>query len=181
MSTDKAMWQRRTAMVCARWISLVVALCAVMVAVPQPASAKSLVPFRATMFERVISLEMCGPMLRCPISEGRGQATHLGRTTETVAVVVDLAHPDAAGCFPEIRKTILTAANGDQIMMTATGKSCSTGPTTVTAVDSYVVTGGTGRFSGASGSGTNTALVDLASRTAVVTFIGALSSPGSLK
>ena len=65
--------------------------------------------------------------------------------------------------------------------MTATGKSCSTGPTTVTAVDSYVVTGGTGRFSGASGSGTNTALVDLASGRSVITFIGTLSSPGSLK
>ena len=181
MSTDTAMWQRRTAMVGARWISLVVALFAVLVTVPQPASATSLVPFRAIMFERVISLDICAPMQRCPISEGSGQATHLGKTSETVAVIVDLAHPDAAGCFPEVRKTIFTAANGDQIMMTSTGKSCSTGPTTVTAVDSYVVTGGTGRFSGASGSGTNTALVDLTSRTAVVTFIGTLSSPGSLK
>ncbi|HEX6507678.1 MAG TPA: hypothetical protein VF221_08615, partial [Chloroflexota bacterium] len=61
------------------------------------------------------------------------------------------------------------------------GINCSTGPTSVTAVDSYVVTGGTGRFSGASGSGTNTASINLASTTAVVTFEGTLSSPGSLR
>ena len=181
MSTDTVMWPRRTAMVGARWLALVVALCAVLVAVPQPASAKGLVPFRATMVETIISLEMCGPMLRCPTATGIGQATHLGRTTSSGGVVVDLAHPDAAGCFPEIRTTVFTAANGDQIMITATGKSCSTGPTTVTTVDSYVVTGGTGRFSGASGSGTDSALVDLARRTAVTTFIGTLSTPGSLK
>jgi hypothetical protein len=42
-----------------------------------------------------------------------------------------------------------------------------------------VVTGGTGRFSSASGSGTIVALVDLASLTATVTFNGEQSCVGS--
>jgi len=72
-------------------------------------------------------------------------------------------------------RTPLVAANGDQITLLTTAYNCTTGPTTQTAMDSYVVTGGTGKFSGASGSGTITATIDLANGTAMTTFTGTLS------
>jgi len=76
--------------------------------------------------------------------------------------------------------TTLTASNGDQITMQATGKNCTVGQTVI-AVDIYVVTGGTGRFSRARGAGTNSASIDRTTGTAIVTYTGTLSSPGSLQ
>jgi hypothetical protein len=165
-------------MIYARRISMVVvALMAGLVAVPQQASAASLVPFHATVAE-TFTAGLCDPVPSlCVTIDGSGHATHLGRIREAATVVVDLASNPAPGCHTETRTTTLTAANGDQIMLDATGQSCATGPTTSIAVDAYVVTGGTGRFSGASGSGTIIARINLASGRALVTFRGLLSSP----
>ncbi len=176
---SKAMRKGRTAMVCARRISLVVALMAVLAAIPSQASAASPVPFQATIAE-TFTAAPCAPVPSlCVTIMGSGHATHLGQVHELAAVYSDLASQASPGCFTETRTTILTAANGDQLTLVSTGHHCVTSPTTETAVDSYVVAGGTGRFRGATGSGTNTATIDLASGTASVTFSGVLSSPGS--
>jgi len=96
--------------------------------------------------------------------------------------VSDLTSKPGPGCttdgHAERRTTTLFAANGDQITLDAIGYNCPTGPTTLTAVDTYVVTGGTGMFSGASGGGTITATIDSANETAVITFSGVLSEAG---
>ena len=136
-----------------------------------------LVPFHATIAETSVAVP-CGPSL-CATIKGSGQATHLGKTSEASTVVVELSSNPAPGCFVETRTTTLTAANGDQMTMHHTGQVCFSS-TTGTALDSYVVTGGTGRYSGASGSGTNTASIDRVTGNAVTTFTGTLSSPGSL-
>jgi hypothetical protein len=94
--------------------------------------------------------------------------------------VSNLASNPAPGCNTETRDTTLTAANGDEIRLYSTGVSCATGPTTGTAADTYQVVGGTERFSGASGSGTMTAQFIIAT-SAVATFSGLLSTPGSLQ
>jgi hypothetical protein len=111
---------------------------------------------------------------------GTGEATHLGKIRESASVVINLASNPAPGCTTEIRETILTAANGDQLTLHATGQACDTSPTTTSAVDSFVVTGRTGRFNGASGDGTIKVTIDRASGTAVTTVNGVLSTPGSL-
>lgn len=175
--------KERTAMSQVRRISLVVvALMVALIAVPRPASAARLIPFQATVTESGFTPTLCAPVPSlCITLTGTGEATQMGEIEESAFVKNNLASNPAPGCHTETRGTTLTAANGDQITMHATGINCSTGPTTVTAVDSYVVTGGTGRFSGASGSGTNTASINLANSTAVVTYSGTLSSPGSLQ
>ncbi len=181
-SRNKGMRANGTATVPGRWIALAVAvLCAVLVAIPQQAAA-NLVPFRATVAE-TFTAGPCPPTPSlCVTATGNGQATHLGNIRESAAIVSNLASGPGPGCatdgHAETRTTTLVAANGDQISLVATGYGCPTGPTTQSAVDSYVVTGGTGRFSGASGSGTITATIDLASLTAVVTFSGVLSEAG---
>jgi hypothetical protein len=71
---------------------------------------------------------------------GEGNATHLGRFTEDENAVV---HPDGT-----IQSTVvLTAANGAQLSLS--GAAQFTSPTT--AVGTYTVTGGTGRFRNVSG------------------------------
>jgi hypothetical protein len=174
---NHTMRKERTAMTYARRILLAVfGLMAALVAVPIQASAASLDPFHATVAE-TFTAALCDPLPSlCVTTAGIGHATHLGRIRESATIVTDLASNPAPGCHNETRKTTLTAANGDQITLDATGQNCATGPTTVTAVDAYVVTGGTGRFAGAIGNGTITAQIDLASRTALVTFGGLLSS-----
>lgn len=180
---NQDMQKERTAMSHVRRISLVlVALTVALITVPRSASAASLVPFQATVTESGFTPTLCAPIPSlCITLTGTGEATHMGEIEESAFVTNNLASNPAPGCHTETRDTTLTAANGDQLMMHATGINCSTSPTTVTAVDSYVVTGGTGLFSGASGSGTNTGSINLANSTAVVTFEGTLSSPGSLR
>jgi hypothetical protein len=125
----------------------------------------------------------CDPNLICSPATGSGQATHLGTTSEASEVFVDLLNPPAPNCLSETRTVTLTGANGDQITLALTGQTCFAGqPGTLTigtAADSWVVTVGTGRFSGATGSGTDTALIDGTTLTAVTTFTGTLSTPGS--
>jgi hypothetical protein len=105
-------------------------------------------------------------------------ATHLGAfTAHSVEEVVNLATGEGVAVHE------FTAANGDKIVMsfhllalpTATGFA-------VTGV--WEITGGTGRFAGASGAGTYAGAADFTSAiTAVASFnmVGKISSPGSLK
>lgn len=142
------------------------------------ASAASLGPFQATVAE-TFTAAPCSPVPSlCVSAVGTGDATLVGPIRESASVVINLASNPAPGCTAETRETILSAANGDQLMLHATGQSCATGPTTVAAVDSYVVTGWTGRFSGASGSGTITVTIDQASGKSQTSFNGVLSTPG---
>jgi hypothetical protein len=76
-------------------------------------------------------------------SAGTGHDTHLGRVTWASEHCFQLS----AGTFSDAR-VVITAANGDQLH--ATYEGVMTGETTFT--DSVVITGGTGRFAGATGS-----------------------------
>ena len=144
---------------------------------PTRTSAASLVPFQATIFEHY-TLDFCAPRTVCITATGTGQATHLGEVTEYASVRVDVNPSDVVnGCSPETRSTVLVANNGDEITMSATGWSCSA---TSSARDSYVVSGGTGRVQGASGTGTDYNVHDITTGVAVTTFSGNISSPGSL-
>jgi hypothetical protein len=160
-----------------RFLLAVAALLALLEAVPQGAAASTQVPFRATITE-TSSIAPCGGPLMCATINGTGQAIHLGKTSESASVVVDTSASPAPGCFSETRTTILTAANGDQLTLQGPGQVCF-GTTTGAAQDSWTVTGGTGRFRGAQGSGTDSAAIDLTTGNAVATFSGTLSTPGS--
>ena len=74
--------------------------------------------------------------------EGQGQATHLGRFTQTGDAAVDVVTGNARGTWT------LTAANGDSLFLKFEAK-----PTTDSThgLAAFTVVGGTGRFQGASG------------------------------
>lgn len=163
-----------------RRIPAIAVLLGLLALVPTRASAATLVPFQATVFEHY-TLSLCAPATVCITAHGTGQATQLGDVTEVASVRVDINPADTVnGCSPETRTTVLVAANGDEIAMSATG--CGYAATN-SARDSYIVSGGTGRFQGASGSGTDSNVHMLTGPgvgVAWVNFSGDLSSPGSL-
>ena len=79
-------------------------------------------------------------------SSGSGQATQLGRYTVSYQVEVNIL--TSAG----IASAQFVAANGDSLFAEGVGQATETGtPGVVTIVETYTVTGGTGRFEGASG------------------------------
>src|SRR5712692_1250317 len=100
-----------------------------------------------------------------------GQVPFTGTFTETFLATVDFSQPDSAGCFPDTSTGTITAANGDQVFIAATGTFCQSSPTTGTDAGPDTVTGGTGRFTGATGGGTFTATL-----TFNATFTGGSSS-----
>jgi hypothetical protein len=166
-------------------IALSAALVVLTAFLPGTVAARSLVPFVATFTED-------GPAVPCPFPtlcitiRGTGHATLLGATTERSSATINLLSLQATGCSSEDRTAVLTAANGDEIDVTfSDGVTCMTSPTSGESRYTYVVTGGTGRFSGASGSGTAVAGFTLATATApatsFTTLTGMLSSPGSLR
>jgi len=173
--------RKRTLLIAIVPVLVVLLAATALVLRPSSASAGELVPFHATVSE-TFTAAPCGQWSICIKTVGNGQATHLGEITENATVVIDINPADAKnGCAPETRITKLTAANGDTITMSGTGVTRCGAPNS--ANDSFVVTGGTGRYQGASGSGTehNThTFTGPGVGVASVTYDGNLSSVGSV-
>jgi hypothetical protein len=103
-------------------------------------------------------------------SAGTGHDTHLGRVTWASQHCFQLF----SGTFSDAQ-VVITAANGDQIH--ATYEGMMTGETTFT--DSLVITGGTGRFAGATGSVDETGWFDPATGYMEVGGVGTISYDAS--
>jgi hypothetical protein len=105
---------------------------------------------------------------------GTRNATHLGLSTSTASnVMIDLSGL-GQGLIGVIFDDTITAANGDELHTTATStidiSTLGTGPLAFSSVEN--ITGGTGRFDGATGSFTSTGSVtlDLSTGTGLLTF-----------
>jgi hypothetical protein len=82
---------------------------------------------------------------------GSGHATVLGEVTDNFIVTIDFSHPVADG-FVLVSKTgSLVAEDGDRVNLAMVG---TFNVTTFDVHYVFVVTGGTGRFAGATGNGT---------------------------
>jgi hypothetical protein len=158
--------------------TLVVSLFAASSAVAVPVvSAQDQVPFRATFSDQFVVIAC--PVL-CVTATGIGPAIHLGRASEVAHGTLDPATFDpTTGCAPDTSTATLTAANGDQVTLSTTGVFCQTSTTAFHESGTYQITGGTGRFSSASGSGTYTSIGTFsgASGTVIKAYDGTLSSP----
>src|SRR5262249_36631642 len=102
-------------------------------------------------------------------------ATHLGNFELVESVVVDFGTvpPTGAGTYTFV------AANGDTLTADVTGASAPVEPGVVLITEHAVITGGTGRLAGATGSFTVERLIDLVTHETVGSFEGTISSPGS--
>ena len=122
------------------------------------AVAADQVPFVVTFTSSVPggALPSCPAAAPVPIGLiGRGQATHMGTFTETQTHCLNLA----TGEFTSGQYTI-TGANGDIVFGTYSGHVVPTSATTAAIYGVFVVTGGTGRFVGATGGGAATGTLD---------------------
>ena len=110
--------------------------------------------------------------------DAAGVATHVGRFTLEAPHRVDLSTVPArgAGTFA------LRAANGDTVTGRLQGLGTPTeNPDVYTIVETYAVTGGTGRFAGASGSFTAERMINLATLVTTGSFEGTISSAASAR
>ena len=139
-----------------------------------------LVPFRGTAAG---TYEVQPPPPNVIITAtGVGQATHLGRFSFLIRNTVTPVATPRPGCVTSTTETFtatLTAANGDTLTLVGTGTGCQN-PPTVAVVDTATVTGGTGRFEGATGDVTVTTAVNQTARTEVLRLEGAISTPGDV-
>jgi hypothetical protein len=84
---------------------------------------------------------------------GSGHYTHLGLTTITATSTI--TGTSACGGFTATEQDTYAGANGDAVYLTVHEVFCSTSASNVFLLSgTFTVTGGTGRFEGASGSGT---------------------------
>jgi hypothetical protein len=105
-----------------------------------------------------------------------GNATQLGRYTATYEEQVDIG----VNFGSSVGTITLFAANGDSIFATQTGQGDPTpdDPNIISIVEVSTITGGTGRFAGATGTFMIERLVDQTTGISSGSFSGTVSSPG---
>jgi len=139
-----------------------------------PAFAAEMVPYKAsaagsfTANQTMTQLHLVGT----------GNATRLGAITSNG--VIDILGPAACGGFVIHDNQILTSTDtGEQIYISVDGEACPTAtPGVYQILAPFTVTGGTGRFAGASGQGTAVCFGNFNNGTFSFTQEGTISRPG---
>jgi hypothetical protein len=156
-----------------RQIPLVL-LVLVALAVPRAAAAEQL-PFKASETGTSGLLGPCETGGGVLDVTGTGHATQLGTFSSHYRECLD----PATGAVTHGSFT-LTAANGDTVFGTYSGQVSPTAdPNVIVYDDPGVITGGTGRFAGASGSVTQSGVANLATGEYHGTITGSVSRPMS--
>jgi hypothetical protein len=149
-------------------------------AVVTTATASSQTPFSANMSGNV-SDTVCGVLTLCLTGTDQGIATHLGLATltKTATIHITFTPCDGGGLVTTYTETAtLVAANGDTLSLSGSGTACAANGHAIGSGE-LTVTGGTGRFAGASGSLTESLDHNLVTDTELVSLSGTISSPGS--
>lgn len=136
-----------------------------------PVAADEQVPFKGSL-EGVATVTPLDPPFVAVYVEATGNATGLGQLTLDIPHIVNRANLTATGTYE------FTAANGDEVYAEFDGYSAPTDiPNVIAIVETATITGGTGRFAGATGSFTAYRLFDRVSGTTTGHFEGTISRP----
>jgi hypothetical protein len=139
-----------------------------------PAAADASVPFKGTFEGHTVSaVPTADPDVLFITTVGGGVATQLGLYTMVSPHHANLVTGEATG------QQNFTAANGDLLTADFSGQFLPIGPGVLAAQLRATITGGTGRFSGVTGSYTFSIVFDFASFTSRATIDGTLSIPGT--
>jgi hypothetical protein len=106
--------------------------------------------------------------IRSATREGTGTATYLGNFTEHIVMQINLLTMHGTGF------ATFTAANGDILSASVDGQATRTGPTEISTVENYTITGGTGRFADATGTFTLENVLEQTTGVSSGTFSGAI-------
>ena len=131
------------------FLSLLFAAMAAVIPLVAPfARAGDTVPFEG-IFEGTFAINPFTLQLHF---EGDGLARQLG---DSEIVGDSQLAPNGPGCFAIVADAVtLTAANGDHLFLTNVGEDCFDDTGHIVGSATFTVTGGTGRFAGATGTGT---------------------------
>ena len=136
-----------------------------------PAAAGERRPFRGRL-EGVVTVTPLDPPFVSVLVNATGNATHLGRFRLAIPHTVNTATRTAAGSYHFV------AANGDTLSADFTGQASPTAtPGVLSIVETATITGGTGRFAGATGSFTSERWYDTIAGTTIGSFEGTISRP----
>ena len=157
-------------------LTLLLATVTLLAFAPQSARGSGEKPFHAnfiTQFESVVEF----PLLHVTVNS-RGQATYMGRTTAfTDDQLVSLIDGSATATYT------LTGVDGDTLILAMTFQATNV-EGGVTFAGSYTVTGGSGRFEGATGSGLlsgGALFLDETNGIGAFAVVGTISSPEGLR
>jgi hypothetical protein len=148
-----------------RFIGLVAAF-AVSLAIVAVNAVAAETPFKGT-FTAVETNQLVFPILSVD-REGTGTATYLGKYTEHATFQVNVLTLSGTG------PATFTAANGDTLSASGVGQATRIGPTLLSIVEVYTITGGTGRFADATGTFTLERTLDQATGVSSGTFSGVI-------
>ena len=138
-------------------------------ALVRSAAAGDRVPLKGN-FEGTSARTPLDPPFVQDVITASGEATHLGRFDMVATAVVNLPTRSAIGTYEFV------AANGDTLTATFTGASEPTAtPGVILITETATITGGTGRFAGATGSFTSERLYDTIAGTTIGSFEGTIS------
>ncbi len=155
-----------------RFIPLAAAAVALGLVAPASANAVSEVPFTVQLsgtaaFTSPTTVEF----------HEEGQAMYMGRF---VGGGIAILEPPTGVCpggepgIPAVHTETLTAADGSRLVFRMVNLACPTGPFTFHGTGHWTVVGGTSRFEGVTGEGTDEGDADFATNTFALTLTGAL-------
>lgn len=145
------------------------------------ACAADSVPFKGEVAGEAVSTAATPPPLVLVDFSGTGNASHLGKFTANAEYFLN---PTVFPTKLTVTDGVFTfiAANGDSIHGVFNGQGQFTGdPNVITLDATATITGGTGRFAGATGSFRSFSIVDLLASRIRTVFDGVVSTPGSNK
>jgi hypothetical protein len=141
-------------------------------ALARPTAAGDQVPFKGSL-DGVVTHTPLDLQHDLVDVDGTGNATQLGQFILDIPHIVNHTNGTAIGSYE------FTAANGDTVFAVFTGQAAPTStPGVLYIVETATITGGTGRFAGASGSFICERLFDRIAGTTSGSFAGTISSPG---
>ena len=131
-------------------------------------------PFTGSL-EGTVTVTPLTPPFASVLIEGTGHATLLGRFTVEIPHQVNQALRTATGTY------VFTAANGDMLTAEFSGVATIVSPGIIATTETAIITGGTGRLAGATGSFTGERVFNMMTGTTAGSFEGSISSPGAAK
>ena len=138
-----------------------------------PAAAGEPVPFKGSLEGDVTVSPLTPPFVQVDV-DATGNATQLGEFALAIPHKVNRADRTAVGTYE------FTAANGDMLFADFTGTATPTAiPGVLYIEETATITGGTGRFAGATGSFVCERLYDTIAGTTIGSFEGTISAPGN--
>ena len=138
-----------------RLIRILIAFAAaILMTAPPVATAASTTPFRSDFVAQASFAQTPVPGVFTVTTSGAGHASHLGKITLSTTETLDFV-TSAGSLVIRDGRLVMIAANGDELYWTYEGTGSLpdwAGESILTGT--FVISGGTGRFSDATGSGT---------------------------